>query len=177
MSPQPHSRRLKSRGLWSRQIWLPRPLFSLFLALLWLLLNRFTVAHLLLGLVLGVVIPFFTHPFWPERAKIKRPWGVLRYVLVLLVDIFWSNLIVAVRILRPERHLQPGFFRYPLELEDEFAITILASTISLTPGTVSAHYDAKAHTLLVHALHLEDEAATIAGIRQRYEQPLKDILR
>ncbi|PRY70661.1 Na+/H+ antiporter subunit E [Halomonas ventosae] len=162
----------------SRQFWLPRPLFSLFLALLWLLMvNEVSVAHALLGLALGVAIPFVTHGFWPEEAKIRRPLPLLRYLLVLLVDILRSNLVVALRILRPARHLRPGFFSYPLALEDDFAITILASTISLTPGTVSIHYDAEANTLLVHALHLEDEAETIAAIRKRYEQPLEEIFR
>ncbi len=162
----------------SRQFWLPRPLFSLFLALLWLLMvNDFSVAHALLGLALGVAIPFVTHAFWPEEAKIRRPLPLLRYLLVLLVDILRSNLVVALRILRPARHLRPGFFPYPLTLDDDFAITLLASTISLTPGTVTLHYDAKANTLLVHALHLEDEAEAIATIRQRYEQPLEEIFR
>lgn len=162
----------------SRQFWLPRPLFSLFLALLWLLMvNEVSVAHALLGLALGVAIPFVTHGFWPEEAKIRRPLPLLRYLLVLLVDILRSNLVVALRILRPARHLRPGFFTYPLALEDDFAITILASTISLTPGTVSIHYDAEANTLLVHALHLEDEDETIADIRERYEKPLEEIFR
>lgn len=162
----------------TRQFWLPHPLFSLFLALLWLLMvNDFSVAHALLGLALGVVIPFVTHAFWAEEAKIKRPLPLLRYLLVLLVDILRSNLVVALRILRPARYLQPGFFVYPLTLDDDFAITILASTISLTPGTVSIHYDARANTLLVHALHLEDEAEAIATIRERYEQPLEEIFR
>ncbi|SEL43655.1 Na+/H+ antiporter subunit E [Halomonas daqiaonensis] len=162
----------------SRQFWLPHPLFSLFLALLWLLMvNDFSVAHALLGLALGVAIPFMTHAFWPEEARIKRPLPLLRYLLVLLVDILRSNLVVALRILRPTRHLQPGFFIYPLTLDDDFAITILASTISLTPGTVSLHYDAKANSLLVHALHLEDENEAIATIRERYEHPLEEIFR
>lgn len=167
-----------SPELRSPRYWLPRPLFSIFLAMLWLLLvNSFSVANLLLGMVLGVVIPFVTHAFWPERARVQRPLPLLRYFLRLLIDIFRSNLIVALRILRPEKHLQPGFFIFPLELEDDFAVTILACTISLTPGTVSSHYDAKARTLLVHALHLEDEADTIEGIKDRYERPLKEIFR
>ncbi|MGM0536854.1 MAG: Na+/H+ antiporter subunit E [Pseudomonadota bacterium] len=162
----------------SRQFWLPRPLFSLFLALLWLaMVNDFSMAHALLGLGLGVAIPFVTHAFWPEEAKIKRPLPLLRYLLVLLMDILRSNLVVALRILRPARHLRPGFFVYPLTLEDDFAITILASTISLTPGTVSLHHDARANTLLIHALHLEDEEEVIATIRERYERPLEEIFR
>ncbi|MBS3805439.1 MAG: Na+/H+ antiporter subunit E [Oleiphilaceae bacterium] len=158
--------------------WIPRPLFSVFLAVLWLLMaNSFSPGHILLGAVLGIAIPFLTHPFWPEQARVRRPLPLLKYFLVLLVDIFRSNLIVAGRILGPSRKLSPGFFTFPLELDDDFAITILASTISLTPGTVSAHYDAEQGILLIHALHLEDEADTIADIKERYERPLKEIFR
>lgn len=158
--------------------WIPRPLFSVFLAVLWLLmLNSVEPGHILLGIVLGIAIPFITHDFWPEQARVSRPLPLLKYFVVLLMDIIRSNLIVAGRILGPSRKLSPGFFTFPLDLDDDFAITILASTISLTPGTVSTHYDAEKRTLLIHALHLEDEAEAIAGIKQRYEQPLKEIFR
>lgn len=156
--------------------WLPRPLFSLFLAVLWLfLMNTVSVAHILLGLVLGVVIPFITQGFWPEQARAGHPLLVLRYVRVFLWDLLCSNLVVARRILGRTRLLQPGFVLYPVELDDDFAITVLASTISLTPGTVSTHYDAAQRTLLIHVLHLEDEAALIEQIKSRYERPLQEM--
>ncbi|WP_299236548.1 Na+/H+ antiporter subunit E [uncultured Halomonas sp.] len=162
----------------ARRFWLPHPLFSLFLALLWLLMvNDVSMANALLGLALGVAIPMVTHGFWAEEARIRRPLPLLRYLLVLLLDILRSNLVVALRILRPARHLKPAFFIYPLTLDDDFAITILASTISLTPGTVSLHHDAEANTLLVHALHLENETEAIEEIHRRYERPLQEIFR
>lgn len=159
-----------------REFWLPRPLFSLFLALLWLLMvNSFSVAHMLLGLALGVFIPFVTRSFWPEQAKVRYLLPLLRYFLVLMVDIVRSNLIVARRILWHPNQLTPGFVIFPLELEDDFAITILASTISLTPGTVTAHYDSDAGTLLIHALHVTDENELVRQIKDQYERPLKEI--
>jgi multicomponent K+:H+ antiporter subunit E len=100
---------------------------------------------------------------------------LLRYFLILLVDIVRSNLTVARLIIGPSGKLTPGFITYPLELDDDFAITILASTISLTPGTVSAHYDSDAGTLLIHALHVTDEDELIRQIKERYEGPLKEI--
>jgi multicomponent K+:H+ antiporter subunit E len=63
----------------------------------------------------------------------------------------------------------------PLDVREDFTITLLASTISLTPGTVSADLSVDHRYLLIHALHVEDEAATIAQIKQRYEAPLKEI--
>lgn len=161
-----------------RDFWLPRPLFSLFLAVLWLLMvNSFSVAHMLLGLALGVFIPFITRAFWPEQAKVHYLLPLLKYFMVLLIDIVRSNMTVARRIMWHPNQLTPGFVTFPLELDDDFAITILASTISLTPGTVTAHYDADAGTLLLHALHVTDEEEMIRDIKERYEKPLKEIFR
>jgi multicomponent K+:H+ antiporter subunit E len=141
------------------------------------MVNSFSVAHMLLGLTLGLFIPFITRAFWPEQAKVHHLLPLLRYFMVLLVDIVRSNLTVARRILFYPNQLTPGFVIFPLELDDDFAITILASTISLTPGTVSAHYDSDAGTLLLHVLHLTDEDELIRDIKTRYEQPLKEIFK
>lgn len=156
--------------------WVPRPLFSIFLAVLWLfMVNSFSVAQVILGIGLGLLIPFSTHRFWPEKSSLRHPLPLLRYFLVLLWDIICSNLIVARRIIGRTEHLSPGFITYPVSLEDEFAITLLASTISLTPGTVTTHYDTQARTLLIHVLHIDNEQALIDQIRTRYEQPLQEI--
>lgn len=155
---------------------LPQPLFSLFLLLVWLLLvNTVAPGHLVLGTLLAVVLPLLTQRFWPDRPRIHSPWKLLRYIAVLLWDIGLANLAVARLILGPTRRLRPAFIHLPLDLQNEFAISVLASTISLTPGTVSSDLSPDRKTLLIHALDVEDEAATIAAIKQRYEQPLREI--
>ncbi|MCA1773239.1 MAG: Na+/H+ antiporter subunit E, partial [Halomonas sp.] len=73
------------------------------------------------------------------------------------------------------RKLNPHFVEYPLMLEERFTITLLASTISLTPGTVSANLRMDGKSLLIHALNETDEEALIEQIRERYERPLKEI--
>jgi len=73
------------------------------------------------------------------------------------------------------KDLQPGFVEVPLDLRDSFAITVLTSTVSLTPGTVSADVSEDRTRLLVHALHVEDPQALVAEIKQRYEGPIKEI--
>ena len=157
--------------------WLPQPLLSLFLWSVWLLLvNSLAPGQLLLGALLALTLPLLTSRFWPERPRsIHKTWKVLRYIVVLLWDIILANLAVARRILGPTRKLHPGFIRLPLELQSDFAITVLTSTISLTPGTVSSDLSADRKTLLIHALDVTDEADVIAHIKQRYEKPLKEI--
>ncbi|MDW7747447.1 Na+/H+ antiporter subunit E [Halomonas sp.] len=156
--------------------WLPTPLLSILLLAVWLLLVRSTAfGQLLLGGFLAVVIPLATHRFWDAQPHVARPWKLLRFVLRVLGDILVANIEVAWLIVNPWRRLRPHFVEYPLMLEDRFTITLLANTISLTPGTVSANLRLDGRTLLIHALDVEDEEALIAHIRERYERPLKEI--
>ncbi|MAM88567.1 MAG: Na+/H+ antiporter subunit E [unclassified Hahellaceae] len=154
----------------------PRPMLSLLLWTVWLLLNN-TVAfgHVLLGLILAIGIPRLTYHFWDPQADVKKPLLMVKFIVILVFDIIIANLEVARRILGPSKALRPAFFEYPLAIKGDFPITILASTISLTPGTVSAQLSGDRSRLLVHGLHVDDVPAAIEQIRQRYEAPLQEI--
>lgn len=154
----------------------PHPFLSGVLLLIWLLLvNTVSSGQIVLGTLLAILIPVFTNAFWTDRPNAVRLLPLLRYVGVLLFDILVANIQVARLILGPSRRLRPAFVRYPVELQSEFAVTVLANTISLTPGTVTADVVDGGRELLIHALDVDDEAALIATIRERYERPLKEI--
>lgn len=156
--------------------WLPTPVFSILLLLVWLLLARsVSPGHIVLGGFLAIVIPLLTNRFWDSRPRIKKPLVLLRFLLRVLGDIITANFEVAYLIANPWRKLNPHFVEYPLMLEERFTITLLANTISLTPGTVSANLRMDGKTLLIHALNADDEEALIHQIRERYERPLKEI--
>jgi multicomponent K+:H+ antiporter subunit E len=155
---------------------LPQPLFSLFLLVLWLLLNNTVVpGQILLGTLLALALPPFTVRFWPTLPRVRHPFRLLRFLAVLLRDIISANLTVARLILGRPSRLRPALVRLPLDLDNDFVIVVLAHTISLTPGTVSAELSDDRRTLLIHALDVEDEMALIARIKHRYERPLKEI--
>jgi multicomponent K+:H+ antiporter subunit E len=156
--------------------WLPTPLLSILLLVVWLLLVRsIAFGHLLLGTFFAILIPLFTYRFWDLEPHVGRPLLLARFLLRVLADIVIANLEVAWLIVNPRRRLRPHFIEYPLMLEKRFTITLLANTISLTPGTVSANLRMDGETLLIHALDVEDDDALIATIRERYERPLKEI--
>lgn len=155
---------------------LPHPTTSVLLALVWLLMQQsLSAGHVLLGATLGVVVPLFTRRFWPERVRVAHPLTLLRFLVLVMWDILAANFSVARLALGPVSAIQPGFLRLAVDLDNDFARTILASTISLTPGTVSAELSADRHHLLVHYLACDDEAALIRSIKQRYEAPIKAI--
>lgn len=159
---------------------LPSPTGTAVLMLCWLWLNN-TLApgHLLLGAVLATAIPIFTRRFWPEPLVVRRPVKVAEYFLVVLYDIIVANVQVAAIILGPLSRVRPAFIRVPLDLQTDFAVTVLASTVTLTPGTVSVEIEADGRggrVLVVHALRCLDPAAMVAEIKSRYERRLKEIL-
>ena len=156
--------------------WLPAPLLSATLFIVWLLLaNTLDPAHIVLGALLAIVVPRFTEDLRPERPRIRRPLVIARLALTVLWDIVLSNIEVARRILGPESAIRPRFVWIPLALTDPHAVLSLAGIITMTPGTLSAELSPDGSHLLVHAFNVDDEAALIAQIKARYEAPLKEI--
>ena len=155
---------------------LPHPILTLLLTLVWLLLtNSLAPGQVLLGLLLGWAIPWFSRRFWPEPVSLRHPLTLLRFCGRVLYDIGVANLTVAWLILRGPARTRPGFVEVPLDLTSDFGINLLANTICLTPGTVSARLSTDRRTLLVHALNQGDPAALVATIKTRYETPLKQV--
>jgi multicomponent K+:H+ antiporter subunit E len=164
---------------------LPSPLRSLLLFVVWLLLNNSVeLVILVTGLLLALLIPWLTSAFHDQSLRLnghlaKRFTLGLKYLMVLVWDIVVANLQVVVRVLGPNKALRPGFVVMPLDIKDPLGITVLAGTICLTPGTVSAdvypHNSKQPQFLLLHVLDMTDEAALIAELKQRYEQPLLEI--
>jgi multicomponent K+:H+ antiporter subunit E len=179
MSSRPLSSKKQKVGFLSAnalRTLLPHPLLTPSLAAVWLLLNNsLSPGQIILGALLGWLIPLFTLRFWPESVRIKNPWVLLRFMWVVLFDIFLANLVVARLILGRSRSLQPAFIELPLALESELAISLLANTICLTPGTVSAHLSPDRRILLIHALDAPDPEAIRDAIKRRYEAPLKEV--
>jgi multicomponent K+:H+ antiporter subunit E len=153
----------------------PMPVHTLLLWLVWLLLNDFSAGHIVLGGLLAWGIALVASPFTSAQTKVVRPLLIPVYFAVLLWDILISNLDVARRVMGPNRSLRPGFVALPLDITGDFPQTALASTISLTPGTVSVDLSSDRRWLYIHVLHLDDEAELIASIKQGYERRLREI--
>lgn len=161
-----------------QRTWLPHPLLSVFLLVIWLLLNNtIAIGHVVLGSILAILIPQFTSSFWPDKVCFKNPAVFLRFSLVVLYDIMIANITVAKLILSPNNLLNSDFMEIPLDIEHPLGISLLASTISLTPGTVSCSLSEDKKILLVHALHVVNKEEEITQIKKRYEHPLMEVFK
>ncbi len=158
--------------------WLfPHPVLTLLLAVVWIILqNGFSAGMAVFALILGTIIVRITAAFWPERPGGFRVGKMISYALLVIWDILVANVQVAWIVLSvPNVKLKPAWISIPLELRTPEAITLLAGTITLTPGTVSADLSQSGHYLLVHVLHTDDPDAERDLIKTRYEARLKEI--
>jgi multicomponent K+:H+ antiporter subunit E len=157
--------------------WLPAPLLSAGLFMLWLLLNQsVTLGQVLIGLAVALVMPLLMAPLRPPAGPLRRP-----QVLALLIfrvggDVVLSALDVARGLLRgggppPRGH----FVVVPLDLRNAHALTALAMITTVVPGTVWCELAPDRSALLLHVFDLDEETAFIAHYKKRYEGPLLEI--
>ena len=155
----------------------PHPVLTALLTVVWVMLqNEISPGHIVTGLILGILIPIATARWWPDRPKGIRLGRMVVYCVIVLWDIIVANIEVAWIVLtKPNSKMQPKWVVIPLELTSPEAITVLAGTITLTPGTVSADLSDEGHSLLVHALDAESAEAVRDQIKERYERRLLEI--
>lgn len=158
-----------------KRLW-PHPYLTVLLTLVWMaLINEISLSGLVFGALLGTIIPLATAPYWPDRPRIN-PFHAAIYFFVVLWDIAVANVVVArIVVFMPNSQLRPAWISIPLELHSPEAITVLAGTITMTPGTVSADLADDGSAILVHCLHAPDPDAVVAEIKRRYERRLKEI--
>ena len=149
--------------------WLPHPWLSALLGVTWLLLQRsLEPVHLLSATLIGLVLPHLLHNFLPRATPIQiKP--ALRLTQVVLWDILMSNIAVARLVLGSNAKLRPAWVPVPLTLTHETAISLFATIITTTPGTVSCTVDEKRRVILVHALDCSDAAQMATDMKERYE--------
>jgi len=88
-----------------------------------------------------------------------------RYAPYLLKEVVLSNMDVFKRVMSHDMPISPRTFRVPCTLTSDFAKTVYANSITLTPGTVVIAIDEQG--ILIHALTAEAEAGVRAGIMEK----------
>jgi multicomponent K+:H+ antiporter subunit E len=160
----------------ARQRLLARPALSVLLAIAWLLLQQsWALPQLIFAGLLGVGLPWLLGGFLRVPVRPTRPARLLKLLLVVLWDIITANVTVARLVLSPRARPQPAWVSVELDARNPTAITLLASIITMTPGTVSCVIDEAHRRIVVHALDCDDPEALAVEIKARYEAPLQEI--
>ncbi|PSP94547.1 cation transporter [Halobacteriales archaeon QS_4_62_28] len=151
------------------------PTIGLSLAVLWLFVRgvalepRVIVGEFIIGLFVGVPLAFFTRRFYTETVPVIAVFRAVPYIAAYLVlfgtELIKANINVAYRVLAPSMPIEPRVIELPLRVESDLAITTIANSITLTPGTLSMDYDDERNSLYVHAIAGANREAIVAPIR------------
>lgn len=115
---------------------------ALVLFALWIIFTAKTNwHHLLLGAVVAVLLSWFSYhllggrldPGLNARFALRFP----LFAALLFWEIIKANWDVLKRMLAPSFPVSPRIVKFESYLESELAMTILANSITLTPGTVT----------------------------------------
>ncbi|RJG45914.1 Na+/H+ antiporter subunit E [Mesorhizobium sp. DCY119] len=148
------------------------------LALAWAAVTgSFTLPNLVFGLVLGSLTLYLVREQRGPFRSAFRPGKVLSLALLFVKELILSAWRVARLVVSPRMELQPGIFAYPLKVDRDFEITLLANLITLTPGTLSVDVSDDKRLLYVHAIDCSDPEAAIKDIETGFERKILEAFR
>ena len=153
--------------------WLPYPLLSAGIFLMWLLLTQsFSAGQILLGAIVALLAGASMARLGWFPARIRSWRALLQLAIIVAMDVIRSNIAVARIAFSPARNRHSAFIRLELELRDPQALAVLALILTATPGTAWVQYNRLGGMLLIHVFDLVDEQAWIRLIKTRYERLL-----
>lgn len=156
---------------------LPYPIASFLLLMMWLLLTRFSLGHLVLGSVVAMAAALALANLELPAWRLQRWKAVLKLFAIMSVDILRSNIAVAWLLLKGghRKDSESLFIEIHLTLSSQGALATLAVILTATPGTAWLQYKPETGSVLVHVFDVVDEAAWRALIKSRYEALLLEI--
>ena len=126
------------------------------LTLVWVLLwGHLTVANVLAGLVIGLLLVHFTP--MPRVGFEGRVWlpGVVVLVARFVVDVLRASVQVSTQALRIGHHPHGAVIRVRLRSHSDLFLTLTAELCSLVPGSIIVEAHRLTGTLYVHVLDVD----------------------
>jgi multicomponent Na+:H+ antiporter subunit E len=149
---------------------------NLLLAVLWAALHAdLSVTTTGVGFLFGFLLLSVIH-----RGYGAAVLGAVGFVIFLIKAIILSSIQVAGYVLAPKLKLDQGIVAIPLAARTDLEIALLASSITLTPGTLSVdvgHAADGQRVLYVHNLVMGDADDVRKTIKQDFERRILRVTR
>lgn len=153
-------------------------LINILLALAWgAVTGNFSELNLAFGFVLALGALYLIREQVGTGAYFERVGQALGLAFMFVYELVLSAWRVATIVLRPKIELQPGIIAFPLTVDRDFEITMLANLITLTPGTLSVDVSEDRKILYVHCIDVPDPQATIDDIKNGFERKILEAFR
>lgn len=138
--------------------------------------------HFIIGILVALFVSWLTGDLFIQRPYLlKHPhrywYFIVYYIPVFLWEMLKANIDVAYRVLHPKLLINPGIVKIRTSLKSDTALTFLANSITLTPGTMSVDIDRDNGFLYIHWIDVKAKDVETATkiISGRFEKILSKI--
>ncbi len=153
-------------------------LINILLALSWAAVSgSFSFMSLLFGFLLGAIALSFIRAEIGSLNYFVRVRRIASLTILFLYELVMSSVKVAKTVLTPGLDLKPGIVAYPLKVDRDFEITLLANLVTLTPGTMSVDISEDRRLLYIHALDASDPDQLRIDIASGFERKILEAFR
>jgi len=153
-----------------------------FLSLLvWIFITMvFSISSLIAGIIIALITTIFAGEMLivtERKFRLKRVWYTIEYFIKFIWELIKANLHVAYIVIHPLLPIKPGIIKVRTKLKRDSALTMLANSITLTPGTLTVDIDVDNQVLYVHWIYVKftDIDQTTEYVGGRFEKLLEEI--
>lgn len=139
--------------------------------------GQFSLSGFLIGFALGYLALWLTQPLYGRSRYFQRVPKTIRLAGFFLVELLLCNLRVFWDVVTPGHISRPGIVGVPLNAESDMEILLVASLISLTPGTLSVDISEDRRILYVHVMYLDDPDQFRQAIKDGVERRVLEVIR
>ena len=150
--------------------------------LLWILLSgNADLEHSIVGILVGLLVTLVTSDIFENEPRIFKDAGryvwFLYYLLLFTWECIKANIDGALRVIHPDLPINPGIVKVKTSLTSDTALTFLANSLTLKPGTMTVDIDKENGTLYVHWVDVKAQGVAEATefIVLKFERVLKRI--
>lgn len=118
-------------------------------------------SELILGIILSLIVGGIAQKIFVKQSL--RMLNPMRWIIFLVyiigpffVALLKANLDVAYRVITGR--IKPGIVRISPGLKTDLGVSLLANSITLTPGTLSVDVDEDTNDLYVHWIHVDEKS-------------------
>ncbi len=159
------------------------PYAILAMAIIWMFLEgSLTFTSFFLGLFFAILAALVTRAiFKPEMRQtfpkvLRRLPAYVRYLGFFIWSVIEGNFDVAYRALHPRLPVYPGILAVNIQGRSELEVTMMANTITLTPGTLTMEVDMEKGLMFIHTINareLEEVRGDIKEVERHVVRVLK----
>ncbi|MBB5173981.1 Na+/H+ antiporter subunit E [Texcoconibacillus texcoconensis] len=151
-------------------------LLNIGIALIWMLLrNDYSPVEFMLGYIVGLGILFVLRRFLEFDFYFRRVIAMFKLFFLFIWKLILSNIDMIKIVLSPKLDIEPGIVAVPTKLQSDREVTLLATLISLTPGTLSMSFSEDGRTIFVHFIDVPDKEKAIEEIQESFEHAILEV--